>query len=271
VGNFSGSTGCVKKSGLQPLGEKPHLWAHFSKDQAAMPVFWINDQELVFPHPALAEPGGLLAVGGDLRPERLVLAYRNGIFPWFEEEGSFFWYSPDPRFVLFPHELIVHKSMRSIFNQNKFTYTLDTCFERVIRACAQTPRAGQDGSWIADSFVDAYVELHRQGVAHSVEVWQDSDLVGGLYGLALGKVFFGESMFSVVPNASKAGFIHVVRALERTGFSLIDCQQETAHLGSLGARNISRQLFLEMLQHNAYSRSLIGRWVFENGRVGLLE
>ncbi|MEQ1746701.1 MAG: leucyl/phenylalanyl-tRNA--protein transferase [Saprospiraceae bacterium] len=232
-----------------------------------MPVFWINEHELVFPHPALAEPGGLLAVGGDLSPERLLLAYRNGIFPWFEDEGGFFWYSPDPRFVLFPHALRVHKSMRSVFNQNKFEYTIDTCFERVIEACAQTPRAGQDGSWIAPSFVDGYTELHRQGLAHSVEVWQQGNLVGGLYGLALGKVFFGESMFSLVPNASKAGFIFFVRALERSGFSLIDCQQETAHLGSLGARNISRQLFLEMLHQNAYTRSLVGPWAFSSDGV----
>lgn len=236
-----------------------------------MPVFWINDHELVFPHPALAEPGGLLAVGGDLRPDRLVLAYRNGIFPWFEEEGSFFWYSPDPRFVLFPHELRVHKSMRSIFNQHKFEYTLDTCFERVIRSCAHTTRAGQEGSWIADSFVDGYTELHRQGLAHSVEVWQSGELVGGLYGLALGQVFFGESMFSLAPNASKAGFITLVRALERSGFTLIDCQQETLHLASLGARNISRQLFLEMLHQNAYKRTLVGKWRFEGEKVSSFE
>jgi leucyl/phenylalanyl-tRNA--protein transferase len=232
-----------------------------------MPVFWISETELTFPHPTLAEPGGLLAVGGDLSPDRLILAYRNGIFPWFEDEGSFYWYSPDPRFVLFPTELKVHKSMRSIFNQNKFEYSLDTCFERVIRACAQTPRAGQDGSWIAESFVEGYLELHRQGVAHSVEVWQDGELVGGLYGLALGRVFFGESMFSNVPNASKAGFITFARALEQSGFNLIDCQQETAHLGSLGARNIPRQEFLDILYRNAYERSLVGKWTFAGGKV----
>jgi leucyl/phenylalanyl-tRNA--protein transferase len=232
-----------------------------------MPVFWISETELTFPHPTLAEPGGLLAVGGDLSPDRLILAYRNGIFPWFEDEGSFYWYSPDPRFVLFPTELKVHKSMRSIFNQNKFEYSLDTCFERVIRACAQTPRAGQDGSWIAESFVEGYLELHRQGVAHSVEVWQDGELVGGLYGLALGRVFFGESMFSNVPNASKAGFITFARALEQSGFNLIDCQQETAHLGSLGARNIPRLEFLDILYRNAYERSLVGTWTFAGGKV----
>lgn len=232
-----------------------------------MPVFWLNDHEMAFPHPALAEPGGLLAVGGDLTPERLVLAYRNGIFPWFEDEGSFFWYSPDPRFVLFPAELIVRKSMRSIFNQHKFTYTLDTCFEQVIRACALTPREGQDGSWISEAFIEGYTELHRQGLAHSMEVWQEGRLVGGLYGLALGRIFFGESMFAQAPNASKAGFITLVRALEHSGFWLVDCQQHTQHLESLGARGISRELFLEYLAKNVYERTLIGAWTLADGGI----
>ncbi len=234
-----------------------------------MPVFWLNDQEMAFPHPTLAEPGGLLAVGGDLTPERLILAYRNGIFPWFEDEGSFFWYSPDPRFVLFPPEIVVRKSMRSIFNQKKFTYTLDTCFEQVIRACAMIPRDGQDGSWISESFIEGYTELHRQGLAHSVEVWQDGKLVGGLYGLALGRIFFGESMFARVPNASKAGFITLVRALEKAGFWLVDCQQQTHHLESLGARGISRDLFLEYLTKNAYERTRIGTWGFSGEGVAV--
>lgn len=234
-----------------------------------MPVFWLNDHEMAFPHPSLAEPGGLLAVGGDLTPERLVLAYRNGIFPWFEDGGSFFWYSPDPRFVLFPAELIVHKSMRSVFNQHKFTYTLDTCFEQVIRACALTPREGQDGSWISEAFIEGYTELHRQGLAHSLEVWQNGQLAGGLYGLALGRIFFGESMFARAPNASKAGFITLVRALQRSGFWLIDCQQHTQHLESLGARGISRELFLDYLSRNVYERTLVGTWAFSEGGVAL--
>lgn len=234
-----------------------------------MPVFWLNNNEMAFPHPSLAEPGGLLAVGGNLDPDRLVLAYRNGIFPWFEEEGSFFWYSPDPRFVLFPSELKVQKSMRSIFNQKKYTYTLDTCFTRVIRACSDTRRAGQEGSWISDAFVEGYTELHRQGLAHSVEVWHGETLVGGLYGLAMGRVFFGESMFSHEPNASKAGFIHFVRALQAAGFWMIDCQQQTRHLESLGARGISRDLFLEYLSKNTYERTLIGPWAFSSLGIGL--
>lgn len=229
-----------------------------------MPVFWLNDTDLSFPHPNLAEPGGgLLAVGGDLSPERLVLAYSNGIFPWFEEGGYFYWYAPDPRCVLFPAELIVHKSMRSIFNLHKFRYTLDTCFERVIQACAGASRPGQNGTWISDAFVDGYIGLHHAGLAHSVEVWQDDELVGGLYGVSLGKIFFGESMFAQVSNASKAGFIRLVQALQQAGFKLIDCQQDTEHLMRLGARNISRELFLEHLEQNGYARTLAGRWAFD--------
>lgn len=234
-----------------------------------MPVFWLNEKEMAFPHPTLAEPGGLLAVGGDLDPDRLILAYRNGIFPWFEEEGNFFWYAPDPRFVLFPGELKVRKSMRSIFNQHKFEYTLDTAFEQVIRACAETPRSGQDGSWITEAFIRGYTELHRQGLAHSLEVWHEGVLAGGLYGLSLGRIFYGESMFSRQPNASKAGFIRLVRALEHSGFWLIDCQQQTQHLQSLGARAIAREQFQAFLTRNIYERTLIGPWAFDGAGVGL--
>lgn len=228
-----------------------------------MPVFWLNTAELVFPHPNLAEPGGLLAIGGDLSAERLVLAYRNGIFPWFEEDGHYYWYAPDPRWVLFPSELRVHKSMRSIFNSKKFRYTLDHRFEQVVTACAETPRGEQDGSWITQAFVQGYARLHQQGVAHSVEVWQGDELVGGLYGVSLGRIFYGESMFTRVPNASKAGLIALVRALEQTGFWLVDCQQQTAHLESLGARGISRQMFMEYLAKNIYEKTLIGKWEFD--------
>ena len=234
-----------------------------------MPVFLLNDQELSFPHPTMADPGGLLAVGGDLSPERLILAYRNGIFPWFEEEEHFYWYSPDPRFVLFPKDLKVQKSMRSIFNQGKFEYSLDTCFEKVIRICAGAPRNGQDGSWISEAFIDGYTELHRQGVAHSMEVWKDGDLVGGLYGLALGRIFFGESMFALETNASKAGFITLVRALEATGYVLIDCQQQTQHLQGLGAQCITRNRFLDYLFKNNQERSQAGLWGLEEGKVVL--
>ncbi|MEI6408114.1 MAG: leucyl/phenylalanyl-tRNA--protein transferase [Bacteroidota bacterium] len=230
-----------------------------------MPVFWLHEDEISFPHPSLAESSGLLAVGGDLSEDRLLLAYQNGIFPWFEEDDCYYWYAPDPRWVLFPTELKVHKSMRSTFNQHKFRYSLDTCFEQVMRACAGTPRGDHDGTWISDTFIEAYTRLHQRGIAHSMEVWQDDQLVGGLYGIALGKIFFGESMFTKVNNASKAGFITLARALAQEGFVLIDCQQQTQHLESLGARGISRDLFLEHLNFNQYERTMIGNWALNSG------
>lgn len=233
-----------------------------------MPVFLLNNDDATFPQADLAEASGLLAVGGDLSEGRLLMAYCNGIFPWFQEEGDFYWYSPDPRFVLFPKELKVHKSMRSIFNQGKFRVTLDTCFETVMRHCATTPRAPYDGTWITDDFVQGYANLHQRGLAHSVEVWQGDDLVGGLYGVSIGKVFFGESMFALAPNASKAGFITLVRALEKMNFKLVDCQVETEHLGSLGARGIPRAQFLDYLEQNAYQKTLNGKWFFsEDGGI----
>jgi leucyl/phenylalanyl-tRNA---protein transferase len=237
-----------------------------------MPVYRLTDDVYSFPHPSLAEPGGLLAIGGDLNPQRLVVAYSNGIFPWFEEDGTYFWYSPAPRCVLFPAELRIHKSMRSIFNGQKFHYTLDMAFEEVLAGCAAATRAGQDGTWISAGFQDAYQELHRLGVAHSVEVWQDGYLAGGLYGLSIGRIFFGESMFARVPNASKAGFTVLTKALEQQGFWLIDCQQETAHLTSLGATMVEGRIFWDYLARNAYQPTLIGPWRFtETGGIGLAE
>jgi leucyl/phenylalanyl-tRNA--protein transferase len=229
-----------------------------------MPVYRLSD-ELIFPHPTLAEDTGLLAVGGDLQPERLLLAYRHGIFPWFEYGDDVYWFSPDPRAVLFPAELRVHKSMRSIYNGQKFTYTLDTAFERVMRACAEQPREGVRDSWISERFIEGYTALHRYGLAHSVEVWhpETEELVGGLYGVSLGRIFFGESMFSRASNASKAGFIMLVRALEQAGFWLIDCQAKTEHLTSLGAREIDRAEFLDWLLKNGYERTLAGQWAFD--------
>lgn len=225
-----------------------------------MPVYLLNMDDPSFPHASLAEDSGLLAVGGDLSEARLLMAYCNGIFPWFQEGSDFFWYSPDPRFVLFPDELKVHKSMRSIFNQGKFRVSLDTCFEDVMRACATTERHPHDGTWITDDFVAGYNKLHQHGLAHSVEVWQGDELVGGLYGVSVGKIFFGESMFSRVPNASKAGFITLVRALEKSGFWFVDCQVETEHLCSLGAKGIPRATYLEYLEKNAYQKTLAGNW-----------
>lgn len=233
-------------------------------------MFWLPDTELVFPHPSLAGSNGLLAVGGDLSRDRLVLAYLNGIFPWFEEDGQFFWYSPDPRCVLFPTELNVRKSMRSVFNQQKFRYTIDTCFEEVISACSEASRNGQNGSWITPTFIAAYTDLHEQGLAHSMEVWEGDTLVGGLYGVALGKVFSGESMFARRNNASKAGFITLTQILNQAGFWMIDCQQETQHLLSLGARNIARNDFLDYLDQNQYEKTLRGHWQIQSdGSLGI--
>lgn len=259
----------TKKGRLSSFLPPPSSFHAFAS--LPLQVFWLPENELVFPHPSLAAPNGLLAVGGDLSTERLVLAYLNGIFPWFEEDGLYYWYSPDPRCVLFPEELRIHKSMRSIFNQGKFRYTVDTDFEAVVRACSSMPRSGQDGTWISESFVEGYRRLHEQGIAHSVEVWQEEHLVGGLYGVSIGKMFFGESMFSKVPNASKAGFIRLSQALQQAGFWMIDCQTETVHLLSLGARSIPRQDFLDYLERNQYERTLIGKWVLEESppRVSL--
>jgi leucyl/phenylalanyl-tRNA---protein transferase len=228
-----------------------------------MPVFRLDNREISFPPAHLAERSGLLAIGGDLEPERLILAYQNGIFPWFEEDDYIFWYCPDPRCVLFPNELVIHKSMRSIFNQQKFRYTLDTAFEQVMRSCSTTFRPGQDGSWISERFVQGYCRLHELGLAHSMEVWQGDELVGGLYGVTLGKIFYGESMFARVTNASKAGFIRMVQVLQQLDFKLIDCQQETTHLLSLGARSIPRDLFLELIEQNHYARTKQGKWTLD--------
>lgn len=227
-----------------------------------MPIFWLDDTELIFPHPSLADATGVLALGGDLRPERLLLAYQNGIFPWFNPGEEIMWWSPDPRFVLFPDELKVSRSMRPYFNQQKFGLTFDKNFALVMQSCQTVDRRqqGQYGTWITNSMLDAYVRLHELGYAHSVEVWEGEELVGGLYGVALGKVFFGESMFTKRSNASKFGFISLVRRLKEKGFNLIDCQQETKHLGSLGARSISRPKFLEYLDANKDEATDRGSW-----------
>jgi len=212
-------------------------------------LYWLQE-ELTFPHPSLSSPDGLLAIGGDLSPERILLAYKNGIFPWFNPGDHFLWWSPDPRFVLFPEDLKVSKSMRPYFNQQKFTVRYDTQFKEVITNCSESKRQGQRGTWITDDMIDAYTTLHEMGWAHSIEVYKQEKLVGGLYGLAIGKVFFGESMFSKESNASKFGFISLVKQLTKRGYNLIDCQQETPHLGSLGASSIPRSIFLMMMEKN---------------------
>lgn len=206
------------------------------------------DEHIVFPPVSVASPEGVLAIGGDLSPERLMLAYRSGIFPWFDDDSPILWWSPDPRMVLFPDELKISASMRKVISREVFSITFNNNFDAVIRACAATKRPGQEGTWITEEMIAAYVRLHRLGYAKSVEVWQDEMLVGGLYGIDLGHVFCGESMFARVSNASKAGFIALVQKLKAAGHKLVDCQVHTAHLASLGAREIPRDVFMRLLQ-----------------------
>lgn len=213
-------------------------------------MHWLSEDSLQFPHPKYADADGLLALGGDLSVERLLLAYSWGIFPWYNPGEPILWWHPDPRFVLFPSQLKVSKSMRPYFNQRKFTVTYDRAFPSVMAACGGVERPGQGGTWISEDMLAAYTDLHEAGYAHSVEVWQDGALVGGLYGVAIGQVFFGESMFSLVSNASKFGFITLVQHLTAQGCQLIDCQQGTRHLISLGAEGISRSAFLDALAVN---------------------
>jgi leucyl/phenylalanyl-tRNA--protein transferase len=217
--------------------------------------------DLWFPDVEESTEEGIVAVGGDLSVERLILAYSKGIFPWYSSDKSpILWWSPDPRFVLFPENLIVSKSMRPYFNQNKFQVTWDQNFEDVIKNCQKIDREDQLGTWITSKMLAAYFQLHKMGYAHSVEVWLDNELVGGLYGISLGKVFFGESMFAKVSNASKFGFISLVNQLKQKGFLLIDCQQETKHLESLGANAIKRKDFIDILNHNNIEETYIGSW-----------
>jgi leucyl/phenylalanyl-tRNA--protein transferase len=198
-----------------------------------------------FPDPELADAEGLLAIGGDLSPQMLVNAYRIGAFPWFNENDPILWWCPDPRLVLFPKEVKVSKSMKQVLKKGGFTFSIDQDFESVIKACSAL--RVEEGTWISPEMIDAYVQLHYLGLASSVEVWQHNALVGGLYGVQLGKVFYGESMFSVVSNASKAALIYWCLHCLSAGIELIDCQQSTAHLKSMGAREISRKAFINLL------------------------
>ena len=210
-----------------------------------MPVFAL-EKELYFPPVNLAEPDGLLAIGGDLAPERLLLAYRRGIFPWYEGD-HILWWSPDPRFVLFPDELKISKSMKVLLKKNAFDFTINKAFQKVISHCKNTKRPGQRGTWITDEVEMAYTHMHSLGYAVSAETWRDGILVGGVYGIRLGKIFFGESMFSNISNASKYAFIKLVENLKQGGIELIDCQVYTEHLESLGAKMMSRKDFTGIL------------------------
>ena len=215
-----------------------------------MPFFDLDEDDLRFPPAHLASQDGLLAVGGDLSRERLLQAYRSGIFPWYSQGDPILWWSPDPRLVLYPHELHVPKSLHRVINQGVFHITMDTAFEAVIKLCAATPRSAETGTWIVDEMITAYCDLHEAGWAHSVEAWQDGVLVGGLYGVAIGKCFYGESMFTKVSNASKVAFVWLVNYLKQHLFTMIDCQMTTSHMLRFGAKEISRVDFLEKLAHD---------------------
>jgi leucyl/phenylalanyl-tRNA--protein transferase len=212
-----------------------------------MPVFELSD-DLVFPQVHHAEPDGMLAVGGDLSVERLLLAYRNGIFPWYSEGYPILWWSPDPRLILFPNEFHISRRMKRVIEKGPFVTTYDTDFRGVIRSCAAVPRHGQSGTWITNEMLEAYCALHAAGYAHSIETRLDGTLVGGLYGIALGGCFFGESMFSREPNASKVALARLVELAQKLPFELIDCQQTTHHLVSQGAREVARPVFLKLLK-----------------------
>jgi leucyl/phenylalanyl-tRNA--protein transferase len=209
-------------------------------------MFLLTD-ELIFPPAEMADEEGLLAIGGDLSTDRLLLAYKNGIFPWYNQDEPICWWSPNPRFVLFPHQLKVSKSMQTVLNNGSFRFTINKAFDKVIANCKSITRKDQEGTWIQPEVIDAYTKLHQLGFVVSAEAWAAGELVGGLYGVLLGKVFFGESMFSKQSNASKFAFINFVKHLQKQNIKLIDCQIYTSHLESLGAKMIDRKLFGEIL------------------------
>jgi len=211
---------------------------------------------------AFRRPNGLLAAGADLSPQRLFDAYSQGIFPWFSEGEPILWWSPNPRMVLFPGELKISRSLAKTLRNKPYEIRVDTSFRAVMEACASAPREGQDGTWINSEMIDAYCHLHELGHAHCVETWMDGELAGGLYGVALGRAFYGESMFKRKTDASKIAFAHLVRQLEAWGFGIIDCQMKTTHLASLGAREISRRELCARLAELVKSKYLVGKWQF---------
>jgi len=224
-----------------------------------MPIFRL-DNELVFPDPSYAEEEGILAIGGDLSVDRLILAYANGIFPWPRKGAPLLWWSPDPRMVLYPDDLIISHSLKQLIKSNKYSITYDKDFGSVIKHCAIIPRMGQDGTWITRDMIKAYLKLYREGFAHSVETWYEGELVGGLYGVSLGKVFFGESMFFKMRDASKFAFYHLVQLLKEWNFELIDAQQETDHMKSMGAKSVPRDVFMQQLENAVSQPTYKGNW-----------
>jgi leucyl/phenylalanyl-tRNA--protein transferase len=224
-----------------------------------MPIFMLNDT-LVFPDPNLAVEDGLLAIEGDLSTERLLLAYSNGIFPWYSEGDPIMWWSPDPRMILYPDKFKIAKSFRQTLNNKNYEIKFDHRFEAVIEQCSKVPRPGQDGTWITNDMMEAYIRLHKEGFAHSVETYFEGRLVGGLYGISLGKAFFGESMFFTERDASKLALYYLVQKVREWEFVFIDAQVETSHLMSMGAENISRKDYLEQLKEALKYPTIKGKW-----------
>lgn len=233
-----------------------------------MPL-WSLPGHCAFPHPLTADRSGILATGGDLSILRLLLAYAYGIFPWYAEDEPILWWFPDPRCVMRPQDAIVTKSMRALLRKAPFTITCDTDFPAVIAHCRSIARPGQPGTWIQPEMVEAYLALHAAGYAHSMEVWDGDRLAGGLYGVAMGNVFFGESMFSVLPSASKYAFIKLARFLLTKGFTLIDCQQDTQHMRSLGASLVPARTFHGLLAENRRLPARPGKWVYSESPLPL--
>ena len=223
-----------------------------------MPIYLLNEK-LSFP-PVEGAEDGVVAVGGDLSPERLLLAYSKGIFPWFGENDPIIWHSPEERFIMLLDKLHISKSMRRVLNSNKFKINFDTDFTYVIQQCAQVKRKGEDSTWITSEMIEAYEKLHNLGYAHSIEVWQDDRIVGGLYGVSLGKCFFAESMFHTATNASKFAVIKLIELLKQKDFHFLDAQVYTDHVATLGAKEISRETFLKLLQEGLQHESWIGKW-----------
>jgi len=231
-----------------------------------MTIYLLSDA-LSFPDPRLAGKNGLLAIGGDLSSERLLLAYQNGIFPWYSDHEPIIWWSPDPRLVLYPDELKISRSLKKTIRQKKFNITMDTAFDDVIKACANARAWNRKETWITDDMVNAYCSLHKSGFAHSVEAWYRGQLAGGLYGVSLGSSFFGESMFTLVDNASKVAFAHLVEFLKSMSIDLIDCQVTTDHMMQFGAREIDRIRFLKELKQSLSSPTLGGKWELDSSHV----
>ena len=215
---------------------------------------------------ALRDPAGLLAAGADLSADRLIMAYSQGIFPWYSPGEPILWWSPDPRMVLFPQELIVQRSLAKVLRKRQYEIRVDTVFAEVIAGCSK-PRAGQGGTWISAEMIAAYMRLHQMGVAHSIETWIGGRLAGGLYGIALGRAFYGESMFTLVPDASKIAFVHLVRQLQCWGFGVIDCQMNTAHLARFGAREIPRTEFIAQLNNLINLPAVLTPWRFDHDLI----